>query len=80
MNFTKTMYLSIIKEKSYIQIKKAQIGCIIGLCESTLTASTKQELNQQKEMPDHQTKKLLPKEHKAKFDNFETPIFPNGVS
>ena len=45
MNFSKTVYLSNIKEKSYIQIKKAQIGCIIGLCESTLTPSTKQELN-----------------------------------
>jgi len=45
MNFAKTVYLSNIKEKSYIQIKKAQIGCIIGLCESTLTPSTKQELN-----------------------------------
>jgi len=45
MNFAKTVYLSNIKEKSYIQIKKAQIGCIIGLCESTLTPSTKQKLN-----------------------------------
>ena len=42
MNFAKTVYL---KENLYIQIKRAQIGCIIGLCESTLTPSTKQELN-----------------------------------
>jgi len=81
MNFAETVYLSNIKEKSYIQIKRSTDWLhhwFVWIYSNTKHQAEIKLLERKGQIiiP----KKLLPKNIKAKFDNLETPIFPNGVS